>query len=121
MRSSVLHIYLLQLKIMLTLPNEGIFNDGSDIIRSGLNCSTGCLNNKCDHGVKVINMSFIENYNLSNDYIFCTKCTEKLALQIILYKTKATISFITKGSVIVEKNNVMSKVLIYFLLAVSIK
>ncbi len=96
---------------MRTFSDESIYNDGSDIIRPGLNYATGCIKNRCDHGVQVINMSFIENYheNVPTDHIFCTICTEKLARKIILYKTKATISFITKGSDIAEKKQLNVK------------
>jgi hypothetical protein len=75
-----------------TTVDEGIFNNGTDIIRPGLNYGLGCFLNKCVHGVKIINMNFVDT-DLSNDYIYCTNCNQKLALKIIFYKTDATITF----------------------------
>jgi hypothetical protein len=88
--------------MLSTLTVEGIFRVGTDIIRPGLNYGVGCFLNQCVHGVKIINMNF-GDFNLSNDYIYCTSCTQKLALKIIFYKTDATITLKKKDSCNNEK------------------
>ena len=88
-----------------TTSDEGIFQDGVDIIRPGLNYGLGCFLNQCDHGLRIINKNF-GNFDQLFDYVYCTSCPQKLEIKMIFFKTVASISFKKENSVNQERTTI---------------